>query len=67
MIEWLPIDTAPESRDIVWLRGSYPRDELVLEVRGFYDESGSTHGWADERYNTFYATHWIPISGFIDA
>jgi hypothetical protein len=55
---WHPISTAPQSGTLIELRGRYPKTDEVIEILGRYDDSIYTHGWVDERGNTFYANYW---------
>lgn len=59
--EWQPINSAPEDGTTVRLRGRWPGESEAVEIDGFYDSAGFTHGWVDaERMSTFYAEQWKP-------
>ena len=59
---WRPIETAPKEGEAIRLRGRWPQETGVVEIEGFYDSSGYTHGWVDsERMNVFYAAEWMPL------
>ena len=62
---WRPIVSAPEDGTMLRLRGTYPNRHAempTVEVHGFYESGGYTEGFVDQRFNTFYATHWKPLN-----
>lgn len=59
---WRSLETAPETGEVIRLRGRWPSQATVIEIEGFYDSAGFTHGWVDsERMSTFYASEWQPL------
>jgi len=68
MMDWEPINTAPQDGTVISLKGSWPKTTEIIELVGLYEAGGYTEGWVDrDRHNVFYATHWMPLPMDIEA